>query len=64
MAAFDPQAAQAAAHQAYLDALDRLDEAEEDGDKAMVRKARSEVERSKREWHQLLRLEEGAARKR
>lgn len=62
MSPTDPQAAQVAAHQHYLDALDRLDEAEESGDRSRIRKAKDEVERAKKEWHR--RLAEGPQRKR
>ena len=58
----DLQATRAAAHQQYLDALDRLDEAEETGDRGRIRKAQSDVERLKKEWHR--RLAEGPPRKR
>jgi ribosomal protein L11 methylase PrmA len=64
MSDFDPQAAEVAAHQAHLNALDRLDEAEESGDRAAIRSAQSEVERTKREWHRLVRMAESAQRKR
>jgi hypothetical protein len=56
------QAARSAAHQQYLDALDRLDEAEESGDRSRIRKAQTDVDRAKKEWHR--RLAEGPQRKR
>lgn len=64
MVEFEPQAAQIEAHQAYLAALDRLDEAEESGDRGEIRKAQADVERTKREWHRLVRLAESVFRQR
>jgi hypothetical protein len=61
---FEPQAAQVEAHQAYLDALDLLQEAEDAADRGAIRLAEAAVERTKREWHRLVRLAEGASRQR
>jgi hypothetical protein len=60
----DLRAAATRAEQAYLDALERLDEAEEDGDEREVRRASADVERAKREWHRLERVAEDEHRRR
>jgi hypothetical protein len=61
---FEPQSAQGVAHQVYIDALDNLSDARESGDDHAVRWASAEAERTKREWHRLVRLAEEALRKR
>jgi hypothetical protein len=61
---FEPQSAQGVAHQVYVDALDNLGDARESGDDHAVRWASAEAERTKREWHRLVRLAEEALRKR
>jgi hypothetical protein len=61
---FEPQSAQGVAHHAYIDALNNLSDAKESGDDHAVRWASAEAERTKREWHRLVRLAEEALRKR
>ena len=61
---FEPQSAQGVAHQVYIDALNNLSDARESGDDHAVRRASAEAERTKREWHRLVRLADEALRKR
>ena len=61
---FEPRSAQGVAHQVYIDVLDNLSDARESGDDHAVRRASAEAERTKREWHRLVRLADEAWRKR
>lgn len=61
---FEPQSAQARAHQDYIDAADALEEAKESGDAASIRRAERKAQSAKREWHRLVQLAERAAHKR
>ena len=61
---FEPMAAQALAHQNYIDAVDLLREARASGDDAEIRRASSEEARAKKEWHRLVQLAEATDRKR
>ena len=61
---FEPMAAQARAHQDYIDAVDLLREARDSSDDAQIRRASSVEARAKKEWHRLVRLAVEADRKR
>ncbi len=61
---FEPQSAQARAHQDYIDATDALEEAKESGDAALIRRAERHAHAAKREWHRLVQLAEQALHKR
>lgn len=61
---FEPQSAQARAHQAYIDAVDALEDARDSGDERAIRRATAEASAAKKEWHRLVQLAEQALKKR
>ncbi|MGI9584253.1 MAG: hypothetical protein ACR2N7_01530 [Acidimicrobiia bacterium] len=64
MEGFEPQAAQAQAHQNYIDAVDAFREAQDSGDDSAIRRASARAAATKTEWHRLVRLAGDAQRKR